>query len=80
MAPKAHGTAPQPLQANLRFGVDPELADKITCFNRHAAENSGYMFETGWQASRSARSSERRSNDPLAHQRTQDESLRGGSA
>jgi hypothetical protein len=28
----------------LRFGCDPDLADKICNFNRHFAEFSGYAF------------------------------------
>ena len=37
MAPKAHGTTPAPVQANLRWGVDQNTADKIVSFNRHYA-------------------------------------------
>jgi hypothetical protein len=29
MAPKAHGTADHPVQAQLRWGCDPKLADRI---------------------------------------------------
>ena len=45
MAPKAHGTTPAPVQANLRWGVDQNTADKIVSFNRHYAEFAGY-FQT----------------------------------
>ena len=50
MAPKAHGTCPQPVQQNLRFGCDRREADHICCFNRHYAEHSGYAFsnKTTW--------------------------------
>eukprot|EP00038_Savillea_parva_P024078 m.43031 g.43031 ORF g.43031 m.43031 type:complete len:161 (-) comp6351_c0_seq1:199-681(-) len=48
MAPKAHGTANKPLQSNLRYAVDPELADRICCFNRHYAEPSGSFLKTKW--------------------------------
>ena len=41
MAPKAHGTARHPVQAELRWGCDRAVADRICCFNRHYAEHSG---------------------------------------
>jgi hypothetical protein len=44
MSKKAHGTSEKPAQSILRFGCDPELADKICNFNRRFAESSGYAF------------------------------------
>jgi len=43
MAPKAHGTSEKPVQETLRYGVSTKLADKISNFNRHFAEMSGYF-------------------------------------
>ncbi|GKY92459.1 hypothetical protein MPSEU_000216400 [Mayamaea pseudoterrestris] len=43
MDPKAHGTSDTPVQAQLRWNCDRELADGICNFNRHYAENSGYF-------------------------------------
>jgi peptide methionine sulfoxide reductase MsrB len=43
MAPKAHGTCPNPPQENLRWNCDYSVADKICCNNRHFAEYSGYF-------------------------------------
>jgi len=42
MSPKAHGTSSAPVQKNLRWGCDNELADRICSFNRRYAEHSGY--------------------------------------
>ena len=44
MSQKAHGTCPNPVQQNLKWGCDFQTADKICCFNRHYAEHSGYAF------------------------------------
>lgn len=44
MSKKAHGTSENPVQKNLRYGCDPDLADKICNYNRHFAEFSGYAF------------------------------------
>ena len=41
MVKKAHGTCTKPVQPQLRFGVDRNLADNICCFNRHGAEPRG---------------------------------------
>lgn len=41
MSPKAHGTSPTPVQAELRWGCPRALADRICNFNRHGAERSG---------------------------------------
>ena len=46
MAPKAHGTCARGVRKKLRWGVDASLADTICCFNRHAAERSGYWLTT----------------------------------
>jgi len=46
MSPKAHGSCTTAVQANLRWGVDWETADRICCFNRHYAEHSGYFLTT----------------------------------
>ena len=48
MAQRAHGTCTAPVQAQLRWGCDRELADDICCYNRNFAEPSGYDFETPW--------------------------------
>lgn len=47
MKPKAHGTTPFPVQANLRWKVDQRKADEICSFNRDYAEYSGYWRSTG---------------------------------
>lgn len=44
MKQKAHGTSETPVQENLRWDVDGELADRICNFNRHYAETQ-YSFE-----------------------------------
>ena len=56
MAPKAHGSAARPVQSELRWGVDVDLADSICCYNRNGAESSLYFTsckeftkELGWQ-------------------------------
>ena len=43
MAPKAHGSTAAPVQKNLKWNVDRKTADRICCFNRHAAEYRGYF-------------------------------------
>mmetsp|Transcript_5095 Transcript_5095/g.6585 ORF Transcript_5095/g.6585 Transcript_5095/m.6585 type:complete len:171 (-) Transcript_5095:270-782(-) len=43
MSPKAHGTSHVPVQKNLRWKCDQEVADRICNFNRHYAEQSGYF-------------------------------------
>ena len=37
MKKKAHGTSETPVQDNLRWGCEHELADRISNFNRHYA-------------------------------------------
>lgn len=46
MQDRAHGTCPQPVMNPLRWDVDRSLADRICCFNRRWAENSGYWQGT----------------------------------
>ena len=48
MSPKAHGTSPHPVQANLRWNIDRRTADRICSFNRHYAENAGYYETTSY--------------------------------
>lgn len=48
MQPKEHGTSRTPVQNNLRWGCDRELADRICNFNRHYAEFSGYWETTSF--------------------------------
>ena len=43
MSPKAHGTSHVPVQQNLRWQCDRDVADRICNFNRHYAEHSGYF-------------------------------------
>lgn len=45
MVEKAHGTCSRAPMQPLRWGVDLDLADKICCFNREKAENSGYWLD-----------------------------------
>jgi peptide methionine sulfoxide reductase MsrB len=46
MAPKAHGTCEKPVQKDLMYGIEFDLADRICCFNRHYAEASGSWTST----------------------------------
>jgi hypothetical protein len=46
MSKKSHGTCDQEAMHNLRWNVDHFEADRICCFNRHYAENSGYFQST----------------------------------
>ena len=46
MSAKKHGTSDNPVQQNLRYGVDRDLADRICNYNRHWAENFGYWQST----------------------------------
>jgi len=50
MSKKAHGTTDKPVQRNLRWGVDREVADRICSFNRHYAEYAGYWKTTKFLA------------------------------
>ena len=43
MKKKAHGTSSVPVQEDLRWGCDRDVADRICNFNRHYAEYSGYF-------------------------------------
>lgn len=44
MKEKAHGTGDAPVQKELRWGCDFEMADKLCCFNRNDTEPKGYAF------------------------------------
>jgi hypothetical protein len=46
MKPKEHGTSKQPVQSNLLYNVNNQLADKICNYNRHFAEPAGYFTKT----------------------------------
>eukprot|EP01130_Rhizamoeba_saxonica_P007245 TRINITY_DN2925_c0_g1_i1.p1 TRINITY_DN2925_c0_g1~~TRINITY_DN2925_c0_g1_i1.p1 ORF type:complete len:164 (+),score=31.64 TRINITY_DN2925_c0_g1_i1:247-738(+) len=48
MSQKAHGTTEFPVQSNLRYNCDGEVADRICCYNRHYAEHSGYWLKTSF--------------------------------
>merc|ERR1712238_416869 len=49
MSPKEHGTSANPVQGDLLYGTDNKLADKISNFNRHFAENGGYFQSTSFE-------------------------------
>ena len=44
--PKGHGSCSIPAMRKLRFGVNPDKADKICCFNRHGAEAPDFWLST----------------------------------
>lgn len=46
MNQKDHGTCPQAVQSNLKFGVDWDTTDRICCKNRRYAEYAGYWETT----------------------------------
>uniref|UniRef100_A0A7S3V6B9 Uncharacterized protein n=1 Tax=Chaetoceros debilis TaxID=122233 RepID=A0A7S3V6B9_9STRA len=46
MSPKEHGTSSVPVQQDLRWNCDDQVADKICNFNRHSAEYRGYWRST----------------------------------
>lgn len=48
MSQKGHGTCSKPVQKDLRWGCDFELADEICCFNRKGAEDQGYFEKTNF--------------------------------
>mmetsp|Transcript_48893 Transcript_48893/g.72647 ORF Transcript_48893/g.72647 Transcript_48893/m.72647 type:complete len:225 (-) Transcript_48893:266-940(-) len=48
MSPKEHGTSAVPVQQNLRWDCDRNVADKICNFNRHSAEYRGYWVTTSF--------------------------------
>jgi peptide methionine sulfoxide reductase MsrB len=58
MAQKEHGTCVGPPQKTLRWGSDKGTADKICCFNRHYAEQSGYWLSTSFLEDESEASGE----------------------
>jgi peptide methionine sulfoxide reductase MsrB len=49
MAQKEHGTSAAPVQSNLLYGVDNQLADRICNYNRHFAELGGYFQKTTFE-------------------------------
>ena len=49
MAQKEHGTSSIPVQKNLRYNVDNNLADRITNYNRRFAEMGGYFQSTEFE-------------------------------
>lgn len=58
MSPKEHGTSRTPVQSNLRWGCDSQVADQICNFNRHYAEYSGYWEATAFLEEAEAAASE----------------------
>lgn len=48
MSPKAHGTSEVPVQKDLRWNCDAQIADRICNFNRHSAEYAGYWTSTSF--------------------------------
>ena len=48
MKQKEHGTCVGEIQKELRWQCDRETADRISCFNRHYAEHSGYWEQTSF--------------------------------
>lgn len=58
MRQKDHGTCVSAVQSNLRWKCDVETADRISCFNRHYAEHSGYWESTSFLEEESAESGE----------------------
>jgi hypothetical protein len=48
MKPKEHGTSHTPVQQNLRWGCDWDIADRICNMNRHYAEFSGSWKKSGF--------------------------------
>jgi len=45
MSQKAHGTSDKAVQSKLKWGCDVQLADRISNYNRHWAENAGYWTQ-----------------------------------
>merc|ERR1719506_1516282 len=48
MREKEHGSSSKPVQQDLRWSCDVDLADKICNFNRHGAEHRGYFQKTSF--------------------------------
>ena len=49
MSQKENGTCVDKVQKDLKYGVNRETADRISCHNRHYAERSGYAYrDTEW--------------------------------
>lgn len=49
MSQKEHGTSSKPVQSDLLYGVNNNLADKISNFNRQFAEPAGYFRSTSFE-------------------------------
>lgn len=49
MVQKAHGTSAAPVQSDLLYGVDNQLADRICNYNRMWAELGGYFQKTSFE-------------------------------
>ncbi|GAX18552.1 hypothetical protein FisN_10Hh247 [Fistulifera solaris] len=49
MVQKEHGTSANPVQSDLLYGVDNQLADRICNYNRHFAEIGGYFQKTTFE-------------------------------
>ena len=58
MKQRVHGTCVAPVQQNLRWKCDRDTADRISCFNRHYAEYSGYWETTSFLTEESRDSGE----------------------
>mmetsp|Transcript_7515 Transcript_7515/g.12522 ORF Transcript_7515/g.12522 Transcript_7515/m.12522 type:complete len:219 (+) Transcript_7515:107-763(+) len=48
MSRKAHGTSEVPIQKDLRWDCNIQMADQVCNFNRHGAENRGYWDTTSF--------------------------------
>lgn len=66
MKPKAHGTSETPVQSDLRWGCDNKLADRISNYNRHYAEHSGYWETTFFLSEVAGNGSKPSSENPVA--------------
>jgi peptide methionine sulfoxide reductase MsrB len=49
MVQKEHGTSAAPVQSDLLYGVDNQLADRICNYNRRFAELGGYFQKTSFE-------------------------------
>ena len=49
MNQKNHGSTNSPVQSNLLYGVDQDLANKICSYNRRFAEFAGSFTKTSWE-------------------------------
>ena len=48
MRQKEHGTCVGAVPESIRWGCDRDTADRISCYNRHYAEHSGYFQSTSF--------------------------------